>query len=96
MMKLNKCPKCGAHLDTNEKCDCNIDLEKIKNIELTVYDRMLKPCPQCGGQAVLNIDKYGFYSVECLQCGKKIGKTEELNVIPNTNKAIDFWNKIRR
>lgn len=32
MAFYNVCPKCGAHLDPNERCDCEETTEKEKKI----------------------------------------------------------------
>lgn len=32
MAFYNVCPKCGAHLDPNERCDCEETAEKEKKI----------------------------------------------------------------
>lgn len=29
----------------------------------------LKPCPFCGGEAVQRESLFGFFAIECIQCG---------------------------
>lgn len=31
------CPKCGAHLDPNERCDCGKEKEKQDNIKIPLF-----------------------------------------------------------
>lgn len=51
----------------------------------------LKPCPFCGGEAILDDDQISDwpreYWGECLQCGATGHKTED------RQKAIDAWNR---
>ncbi len=35
----------------------------------------LRPCPFCGGEAVLNFDDLRFYSIECHECGIRTRST---------------------
>ena len=55
----------------------------------------LKPCPFCGGEAVLKRDRIGLYCVKCTNCGCMttfqfdFGEGEEVS----RRKAADVWNR---
>ena len=55
----------------------------------------LKPCPFCGGEAVLKRDRIGLYCVKCTNCGCMttfqfdFGEGEEVS----KKKAADVWNR---
>ena len=55
----------------------------------------LKPCPFCGGEAVLKRDRIGLYCAQCPDCGCMttfqfdLGEGEEVS----KRKAADIWNR---
>ena len=55
----------------------------------------LKPCPFCGGEAILKRDRIGLYCVKCTNCGCMttfqfdFGEGEEVS----GRKAADVWNR---
>lgn len=55
----------------------------------------LKPCPFCGGEAVLKRDRAGSHCVKCTNCGCMttyqfdFGEGEEVS----KRKAADVWNR---
>ena len=55
----------------------------------------LKPCPFCGGEAILKRDRIGLYCVKCTNCGCMttfqfdFGEGEEVS----KRKATDVWNR---
>ena len=55
----------------------------------------LKPCPFCGGEAILKRDRIGLYCVKCTNCGCMttyqfyFGEGEEVS----KRKAADVWNR---
>ena len=55
----------------------------------------LKPCPFCGGKAVLKRDRVGLYCAKCTNCGCMttfqfdFGEGEEVS----KKKAADIWNR---
>lgn len=55
----------------------------------------LKPCPFCGGEAILKRDRIGLYCVKCTNCGCMttyqfdFGEGEETS----KRKAADVWNR---
>lgn len=55
----------------------------------------LKPCPFCGGEAILKRDRIGLYCVKCTNCGCMttfqfdLGEGEEVS----KRKAADIWNR---
>lgn len=44
MAYYNICPKCGAHLDPGEPCDCEEEKESVK----VSYMRLIKTAPETG------------------------------------------------
>ena len=55
----------------------------------------LKPCPFCGGEAVLKCDRIGLYCAKCTNCGCMttfqfdFGDGEETS----KRKAAEVWNR---
>lgn len=58
-------------------------------------DIKLKPCPFCGGEAILKRDKIGLYCAKCTNCGCMttfqfdFGEGEEVS----KRKAADVWTR---
>lgn len=49
-------------------------------------DKELKPCPFCGGKAILEESKFAFNHISCESCGARIASL----YLPD---AIEAWNK---
>lgn len=54
----------------------------------------LKPCPFCGGMAVLNKEKGRIFSyVKCIVCGAESGLIKVSAEYGSEDKAAEAWNR---
>ena len=55
----------------------------------------LKPCPFCGGEALLSHDHEGIgaSSIRCRKCGLESIRFFKSFVHASDDKAVEFWNR---
>ena len=60
---------------------------------LTVHD--LKPCPFCGGKALLSHDRAGIEAsyVRCEKCGLESVRFLKSFECASDDRAVEFWNR---
>ena len=72
--------------------DCGYDIKSAKCIAKIMKDSILKPCPFCGGKAILGIwrDEYKRLNLSAVHCSVCHVETR---VYPRKREAIEAWNR---